>query len=84
MGFQSDGWERRMFADYYHLAEKFWQTDPSDKYWSKLIDEMEQFAEKYKDVSLGFSHRLALELGNYLERKYYDLKSKGEKKNEAV
>lgn len=85
MGFQNDGWERQMFADFYHLSEKFWKTDPSDKYWSTLIDDMEKFAAKYREVSLGFSQRLALELANYLERKYYDaLKLKGENNNAAV
>lgn len=46
----SEEWQ--MFVDYWNLCQKHWQVENTDEYWENLIDDCNEFCEKYKDYKL--------------------------------
>ena len=46
----SEEWQ--MFIDYWNLCQKHWQVESTDEYWENLIDDCNEFCEKYKDYKL--------------------------------
>ena len=43
-------WE--MFSDYYQLIQKYYIPENKDDYWDNVVEEMDGFCEKYKQVPL--------------------------------
>lgn len=50
--------EWQMFVDFWNICQKYWEVESNDTYWQDLIDESEEFADKYKDIEL--SRKLVL------------------------
>lgn len=50
--------EWQMFVDFWNICQKYWEVEINDNYWQDLIDESEEFADKYKDIEL--SRKLVL------------------------
>ncbi len=48
--FDKNGVERKMFADFYKMCEKYWTPDASDEYWSAVVKASDEFNDKYKDL----------------------------------
>lgn len=84
--FTKDSIPFRMMTDFYNLVRNYWEVEENKEYWTSLVDSLEEFWKKYDKETLGFSRRIALEYGNYLEKKYNQNKNqnkkhkKGEKK----
>ena len=34
--FDKNGVERKMFADFYKMCEKFWEPENTDEYWTEV------------------------------------------------
>lgn len=47
--FRKGSEEWQMFIDYWNLCQKHWQVENTDEYWENLIDDCNEFCEKYKD-----------------------------------
>ena len=47
MGFAKGSLERRMFASYYSMCEKWWDCPMDDDKWEELIDEVDAFNGAY-------------------------------------
>lgn len=41
-----------MFSEFWKLCQKHWKIETSEKYWQDLIDDCNDFADKYKDFEL--------------------------------
>lgn len=50
--------EWQMFVDYWNICQEYWIPCDNDEYWQGLLDIMNVFMEKYKNVPL--SQKLAL------------------------
>ena len=74
--FDKESWQYNMMGDYYKLMHDFWNITNNDEYWKSLVDAMEEFGAKYDEQSLGFSRKLALEFGNYMDKRYFKEKEK--------
>ena len=59
----SEEWQ--MFIDYWNLCQKHWQVESTDEYWENLIDDCNEFCEKYKDYKL--ARKIALAFCNAQE-----------------
>lgn len=44
--------EFELFGDYFKICKKYWQVESTDEYWENLIDDCNEFCEKYKDYKL--------------------------------
>lgn len=44
--------EFELFGDYFKICKKYWQVESTDEYWEHLIDDCNEFCEKYKDYAL--------------------------------
>lgn len=44
--------EFELFGDYFKICKKYWQVESTDEYWENLIDDCNEFCEKYKDYAL--------------------------------
>jgi hypothetical protein len=44
--------EFELFGDYFKICKKHWQVESTDEYWENLIDDCNEFCEKYKDYKL--------------------------------
>ena len=66
--FGKDSTERQMFVDFWNLSQRYWIPEDSDEYWSNLLYDVEEFANKYKDTCrLGMY--IATDLICFLEEK---------------
>lgn len=65
--FEKGSREWLMFQDYWKLCQEFWIPDDNDGYWEDLVQEIDIFYEKYKDVIL--TEGLALKLLESLKKK---------------
>lgn len=66
--FEKGSLEFQMFADYYRIAQKYWNIKQNDDdEWVHLVDDIRAFHEKYIDISL--AKRLAGALVNDLEER---------------
>ena len=59
--FDKNGLERKMFADFYKLCEKYWIPEESSEYWKELTHDVDEFVEKYKNL-----HPVVMELASGL------------------
>lgn len=60
--------EWMMFTDFWQLCQKYWKVESSDEYWDSLIDCMNDFCEKYKEIPL--ARKIAFALIETMEEKY--------------
>lgn len=50
--------EWQMFGDFFQLCKKYWDVEETDEYWENLINDNNDFYNKYKDITL--SEKLAI------------------------
>lgn len=66
MGFSKTGIERKMFADFYKLCEKYWDVKSDDKYWEDVTKDAEEFSKTYASGDK-FASKISLALIEKLE-----------------
>ena len=44
--------EWQMFGDFFTLCKKHWKVVDNDTYWESVIDDVNNFHNKYKDIPL--------------------------------
>lgn len=44
--------EWQMFGDFFTLCKKNWEVVDNDTYWENVIDDVNNFYNKYKDIPL--------------------------------
>lgn len=50
--------EWMMFMDYWNICQKYWIPNNSDEYWQELMEDINIFMEKYREIEL--SKKIAL------------------------
>lgn len=66
--FAKDSKEWQMFVDFWNICQKYWIVDKGDdKYWESVISEIDEFTQKYKEITL--SRQLALAFMTDLEKR---------------
>lgn len=58
--------EWMMFTEFWGICQKYWIPENTDEYWESLIDETNEFAEKYKGE---FANKLAIAFIESMEKK---------------
>ncbi len=64
--------EWMMFTDFWMLCQTYWEVEKQDEYWQSLIDKVNEFCEKYKEIPL--AKQLANAIMNAQEEKYKKIK----------
>lgn len=65
MGFEKGSKERKMFADFYTLCEKYWKPTPEElsgnnnQFWEGFVDDTDAFANEYGTSEDKFAVHLA-------------------------
>ncbi len=59
MALEKESKEWQMFGDYFKLCKKYWEVKDTDQYWEDLINSVNEFYNKYKDIPLSESIALA-------------------------
>jgi hypothetical protein len=49
--FDKNGMERKMFADFYKMCEKYWLPEASESYWKHLSNDIQEWINKYDHLS---------------------------------
>jgi len=44
--------EWQMFTEFWQLCQKYWQIEDSEEYWNSMVQEVDEFSEKYKGNKL--------------------------------
>lgn len=63
--FEKGSKEWYMFQEYWKLCQRFWVPEDSKQYWNALVEEMDSFYKKYKDIAL--SEKIAAAFINLLD-----------------
>lgn len=63
--FQKGSDEWTLFQDYYRLIQKYYIPESNDSYWDDVVEEMDGFCEKYKQVPL--ARKIAMEFLKTME-----------------
>lgn len=74
MGFTKGGKEWEMFAEYYVLCEKWWNSPEGDSYedkkwWDDMWTETDEFRKKYHDEGNRFAEDLVMALRDRLKNR---------------
>lgn len=81
MAFEKNSEERKMFADYYRMCERFWGPESiAPENVSEMNDAIHQFFVKYMSVNSYFVRDLMMALIRKVAYEYSDIMTAQEKK----
>ena len=69
--FDANGKERKMFAEYYKICEKYWVPRKDDIYWKELINLTDAFIAKFQDIPGNLATKIAVD---FIEAKEAELR----------